>query len=84
MANNTLVSLNVWGGYLKNDLLLFFSQHQNVDIFCLQEVYQSAPEKISTCDMNLSMDIFHDIAQCLPDHQGFFAQLFHIMVWRFS
>lgn len=70
-----LITLNIWGGYLKEKLLNFFAKHQDIDIFCLQEVYRSASQKISTCDMVLSLDIFHDIAVCLPEHQGYFCEV---------
>lgn len=68
-----LITLNIWGGFLKDSLLTFFEQNNHVDIFCLQEVYDNAQEKISTCDMTLSLDIFNEIAACLPDHDGYFC-----------
>lgn len=35
-----LVSLNIWGGYLENQLLNFVRSSQEIDIFCFQEVFR--------------------------------------------
>ncbi|MGE3919855.1 MAG: hypothetical protein AB7F64_02720 [Gammaproteobacteria bacterium] len=45
-----LLSLNIWGGHLKNNLLDFFSINNDIDLFCLQEVYSDANKKVSTDD----------------------------------
>lgn len=38
-----LISLNTWGGRAgKEELLAFFERYQDIDIFCLQEIW-SAP-----------------------------------------
>ena len=68
-----LITLNIWGGYLHDDLLLFMAEYHDIDIFCFQEVYHDADEKISTCDMPLSLRLFNDIAACLPHHAAYFC-----------
>jgi len=73
MNNVTLVTLNIWGGYLREKLLSYFKTNSHIDIFCLQEVYHSASEKISTCDMKLSLNIFNDIDTILTEHNGYFC-----------
>lgn len=67
-----LITLNIWGGYLKQEILNFFNNYQEIDIFCLQEVYCKADKKISTCDLKLSLDIFTEIQDELPNHIGYF------------
>ncbi|MGL6035657.1 MAG: hypothetical protein ACRC0B_00600 [Legionella sp.] len=37
-----LITLNIWGGYIRNPLLEFIHEHKDIDIFCLQEVYNNA------------------------------------------
>lgn len=68
----TLITLNIWGGSLRKELLQFFWEHKAVDIFCLQEVYYNAAKRISTDDTPVSLDILTDIAQLLPDHKVIF------------
>jgi len=45
-----LITLNIWGGHMFNPLLEFIQAHQDIDIFCLQEVYHQAPHKVSDED----------------------------------
>lgn len=67
-----LISLNIWGGHVRDALLHFVKTHQDVDIFCLQEVYNEAAYKISTDDKKVSLDIFSELNTLLPNHKGYF------------
>ncbi|MDQ5921228.1 MAG: hypothetical protein QG673_1285 [Pseudomonadota bacterium] len=67
-----LISLNIWGGYVKNPLLEFITRYQDVDFFCLQEVYHNALAKISADDKDVALNIFSEIQSILSDHIGFF------------
>lgn len=67
-----LVSLNIWGGKVHEPLLDFIkNSSQNVDIFCLQEVYKCPVDKLIHRDMHSY--IFNEISSLLPDHKGYFA-----------
>jgi endonuclease/exonuclease/phosphatase family metal-dependent hydrolase len=67
-----LVTLNIWGGHVRDPLLAFARAHQEIDIFCLQEVYYKAPDKLSTDERFVSLDIFSELLALLPDHYGYF------------
>lgn len=67
-----LMTLNIWGGHLKNRLLEFIKFYHDVDIFCFQEVYNNAPNKISTEDREVSLNIFSELQTILSDHNAFF------------
>jgi len=67
-----LMTLNIWGGHVRNPLLDFIVLHRDIDIFCFQEVYHNAPEKISNEDRKVSLNIFSELQALLPDHRGFF------------
>lgn len=67
-----LISLNIWGGHVEKPLLHFFNSHQNIDIFCLQEVYKSASHKICDDDQFVSLDVFGALQKLLPNHHGIF------------
>lgn len=67
-----LITLNIWGGHVYGPLLEFMTSHRHVDIFCLQEVYHQAQEKISDDDKRVSLNIFSEIHSLLPQHQPFF------------
>lgn len=68
-----LITLNIWGGHVKKPLLAFISKHQDVDVFCLQEVYHNAEDKFSTDDKEVSLHIFSEIGDLLPHHESFFT-----------
>ncbi len=67
-----LMTLNIWGGHVREPLLKFIESHQETDIFCFQEVYHRAEKKISTEDRFVSLNIFSDLQALLPHHQAFF------------
>ena len=70
-----LITLNIWGGHVHRPLIEFFNQHRDVDVFCLQEVYHQAKETISAEDRWHHLDIFAEIAEALPEHQGYFCPI---------
>jgi endonuclease/exonuclease/phosphatase family metal-dependent hydrolase len=67
-----LITLNIWGGHVRNPLLEFIQFHRETDIFCLQEVYHNATQKISDDERFVSLDIFAELHALLPEHQLFF------------
>lgn len=67
-----LITLNIWGGHIRNPLLTFIKSHQEIDVFCFQEVYRNAPKKISSEDRQVSLNIFAELEQLLPKHSGYF------------
>ena len=67
-----LITLNIWGGHLRNPLLKFIHHYRDVDIFCLQEVYYNAHRTIESEERELSLNIFSDLQKLLPDHYAIF------------
>lgn len=67
-----LITLNIWGGHVLKPLLDFVAQHQEVDIFCLQEVYHNAADKFSTDNKEASLNILSEMHTLLPLHLHFF------------
>tara|TARA_R110000868_G_scaffold410505_4_gene698894 strand:- start:143583 stop:144311 length:729 start_codon:yes stop_codon:yes gene_type:complete len=67
-----LITLNIWGGHLFEPLLDFFQRHQDVDVFCLQEVYHDAEKMITDEGREVHLDIFNRIQTVLPNHHGYF------------
>lgn len=74
-----LITLNIWGGHVKTPLLKFISAHQETDIFCFQEVYRKASHKISADGRIVHLDIFSELSELLPKHQGFFRPVVNDM-----
>jgi endonuclease/exonuclease/phosphatase family metal-dependent hydrolase len=66
-----LISLNVWGGQAAG-ILDFFKQHQDIDIFLLQEVFHNGTNRTIFKDAERAQ-LFEEINESLPDHQGYFA-----------
>lgn len=67
-----LITLNIWGGHVREKLLDFIKRYQHVDFICLQEVYHRAPFKTSDEDRLVYLDILDQITECLPGHDFFF------------
>lgn len=67
-----LMTLNIWGAHVNDALLAFIQQSQDIDIFCFQEVYHNARQKVSTEDRWHNLNIYAEIAATLPHHQGLF------------
>lgn len=67
-----LITLNIWGGHVRDPLLKFIESQSDVDIFCLQEVYKNAPAKISSEERKVSLNIFSELQDLLPEHNAFF------------
>jgi len=67
-----LITLNIWGGHVYSPLLEFIESHQEIDIFCFQEVYHKAENKISDDTRPVCLNIFSELQALLPNHQAFF------------
>ncbi len=67
-----LITLNIWGGHIQGPLLEFIASHRDIDIFCFQEVYHNAQNKISNEDRKVCLNIFSELQDFLPDHNAFF------------
>ncbi len=64
--------MNIWGGHVRDPLHNFISSYKDVDIFCLQEVYHNAKERISIEDRKVSLNIYAELQALLQDHLGYF------------
>lgn len=67
-----LITLNIWGGHVREPLHQFIETNQDIDIFCFQEVYHNAKEMISLEDRKVSLNIFSELQLLLPNHTGYF------------
>ena len=67
-----LITLNIWGGHVRDPLIQFILSNKDIDIFCLQEVYHHANEMVSTESRKVSLNIFSELQTLLPDHIGYF------------
>lgn len=75
-----LITLNTWGGHVHKELLEFFKEGQEIDIFCLQEIYNGAKtEKMDPEFMQDAFDLYSDIEKTLLNHKGYFRP--HIEDW---
>lgn len=66
-----LITLNAWGGRVHKPLLNFLKKHEEIDIFCLQEVYRNAKGK-EVIYTDAMLDIYEDIKKVLPDYDGYY------------
>lgn len=67
-----LITLNTWGARVKAPFTEFIKRHQNIDIFCFQEVYDNAREIMSEEYTDSNHELFTELKELLPQHNGFF------------
>lgn len=68
-----LISLNTWGGILKDELREFMlAQSADTDIFCLQEIFHNAVNAREVLG-NIDINLYDTLTKLLPDHKGFYA-----------
>ena len=69
-----IISLNTWGGRAGLPLLQnFFKKNNDVDIFCLQEIWQTSDESvIENRDPRIVGQLLQEIAACLPKFNFYF------------
>ena len=62
-----IISLNTWAGVLLEPLLDFFTKHQDVDVFCLQEIYSNA---VGVAEKHPVRDEVHDLYEKIEKQIG--------------
>jgi|SRR5581483_945082 len=75
-----LISLNLWAGRGgRENLLAFFKKYKDVDIFCLQEMWEGGDHRIAYYqkvwtrpDLKIVNTLISDISKVLIDHAVFF------------
>jgi endonuclease/exonuclease/phosphatase family metal-dependent hydrolase len=67
-----LISLNVWGGRLHNQLIDFLNHYKDVDFFCFQEVYHQADGKDLIWLDGANFSLHDDILKELVGHQSLY------------
>ena len=77
-----VVSLNTWGGKAGTEgLLSFFKAHKDIDVFCLQEVFNGGEEFLGSKSGRFTLDSFDHkllerICAVLPEHIPYFRPHF--------
>ncbi len=67
-----LITLNTWGGRVKEPLTGFIEKYKDIDIFCFQEIYDNAEEVMKDHYSEDCFNIFSDLKELLPNHNAFF------------
>ena len=65
------ISLNIWDARVFEPLMDFFGHNQEIDIFCLQEVFNG--NEIGFFRDRKRINGFLEIQNKLPNHQGYFV-----------
>jgi exonuclease III len=69
-----LISLNIWGGRAYDQFIEFIKkQSSDADFFCFQEVLNHGKDVPGNEDGKVRMEIFSELAQLLPEFNGFLA-----------
>jgi exonuclease III len=67
-----LISLNIWGARMREQLLEFILRNKDIDIFCFQEIYHNAAESFAQREIQPTLDIFTKLQEALPNHNSYF------------
>ena len=67
-----VITLNTWGARIREPFFDFIKRNQDIDIFCLQEVYDKSKELLGEEYPTSNHDLFTELGQFLPNHKGFF------------
>jgi endonuclease/exonuclease/phosphatase family metal-dependent hydrolase len=71
----TIISLNIWSGRCGDKLFEFLKHNQDVDIFCLQEVFNGGKEDVENLlgeIVSNDYESFTKIKKILPNHVAYF------------
>jgi endonuclease/exonuclease/phosphatase family metal-dependent hydrolase len=69
-----LISLNTWGGIVKDELHEFIKKNSvDTDIFCFQEIFDNAVNARIEVLGNIDINLYETITDLLPDYKGFYA-----------
>ncbi len=80
-----ILSLNCWGGRLKEALTAFISSRQDIDVFCLQEVFSADdPRSAQGYRPDYDFKLYNDIAALLPGHTGYFGENETDSLWELA
>jgi len=80
--NMKLISLNAWGGRGgKENLLAFLKKHEDVDIFCFQEMWKGGEEMAGRIAGGMPLvgivhSLFGDVENTLKGHSSYFRPHF--------
>lgn len=74
-----LITLNTWGGRIKEPLRAFLEHNKQIDIFCFQEVYHEAHGKDLIWNKETNLNLLADIKFIFDDYESFFHP--HIEDW---
>jgi endonuclease/exonuclease/phosphatase family metal-dependent hydrolase len=66
-----IITLNTWGGRIQKELMDFLHRHQDVDVFCFQEVLKGGDGKTVREEIKSE---YEDIESALMNHTGYFSE----------
>ncbi len=73
-----LISLNTWGGRAgKDNLLDFFRKHKDIDVFCLQEIWEGGDDEAPKWGEGIDTRMLTNIGNILTEHSIFFRPHYH-------
>ena len=68
-----VISLNTWGGRIDKTVFYdFFKKHGDVDIFCLQEIWEGGDDEASEWGEGIDTSMFTNLGKILKEHSAFF------------
>lgn len=72
-----IITLNTWGGRVREPFINFIKKHRGVDIFCFQEIYDKAEDIMKDLYPKDCFNIFTDLKDLLMEYDGFFRPVLH-------
>ncbi|HRY31322.1 MAG TPA: endonuclease/exonuclease/phosphatase family protein [Candidatus Paceibacterota bacterium] len=74
-----IITLNTWGGKIKEPLFDFLKQNKDIEVFCFQEIFKGGLTEEMENLTNISdanPSLYEDIVKILPNHVGIFCPVY--------
>jgi len=68
-----LITLNTWGGRVKEFNQSFFETYSGTDIWCFQEMYHGGISEVKISGLNANHHLFEEIEKYLPEYKSLFC-----------
>ena len=67
-----ILTLNTWGGRIHQPFVDFIKKHQDIDVFCFQEIYNNASDQMTSNDLSPRLNLFNELKELLSGYDGYF------------
>ncbi len=68
-----LITLNTWGGRVKDLNKSFFDKYRDTNIWCLQEMHHKGVTQVHIPGLEIDYQLLDTVQECFPEHEREFC-----------